>query len=50
MVEKPSFLDYLKGGTELAVMVAVDFTSSNGDPNAPDSLHALKYDGRLNAY
>jgi len=50
LVEKPSFLDYLKGGTELAVMCAIDFTSSNGDPNSPESLHAVKFDNRLNAY
>jgi hypothetical protein len=48
--EKPSFLDYLNGGTELAVMVATDFTSSNGDPQNPDSLHSISFDGKLNAY
>ncbi len=48
--EKPGFLDYLRGGTQLAVMVAVDFTGSNGDPVSPDSLHAFKYDGSLNEY
>jgi len=48
--EKPGFLDYLRGGSQLAVMVAVDFTGSNGDPISPDSLHALKYDGTLNEY
>ncbi|XP_065837978.1 copine-5-like [Oscarella lobularis] len=34
-----SFVDYLRGGCGLSVMVAVDFTSSNGDPNLPNSLH-----------
>lgn len=42
LIEKPSFLDYLKGGTELNVMVAVDFTASNGTPSASHSLHYLK--------
>mmetsp|Transcript_29695 Transcript_29695/g.27159 ORF Transcript_29695/g.27159 Transcript_29695/m.27159 type:complete len:337 (+) Transcript_29695:175-1185(+) len=48
--EKASFLDYLKGGTQLAVMLAIDFTGSNGDPNSLDSLHSIKYDGTLNEY
>jgi len=48
--EKPGFLDYLRGGSQLAVMVAIDFTGSNGDPISPDSLHAMKYDGSLNEY
>jgi len=40
----------LRGGTELAVIAAIDFTGSNGDPISPDSLHAIKYDGSLNEY
>ena len=48
--EKPSFLDYIRGGTQLSVIVAIDFTGSNGDPMSPDSLHALKFDGSLNEY
>jgi len=34
----------------LSVIVAVDFTGSNGDPTFPDSLHAIKYDNTLNDY
>jgi len=34
-----SFIDYLAGGMELSMMVAVDFTASNGPPNSPNSLH-----------
>ena len=26
----PSFVDYISGGTELNLMVAIDFTASNG--------------------
>jgi hypothetical protein len=48
--EKPDFLDYLRGGVQLSVILAVDFTGSNGDPSFPTSLHALKYDGSLNEY
>jgi len=35
----PSFLDYIKGGTQVNFTLAVDFTGSNGNPNSPDSLH-----------
>ncbi|CAH1765231.1 64_t:CDS:10 [Entrophospora sp. SA101] len=37
--EPPSFLDYIAGGTEIRLMVAIDFTGSNGDPRNPKSLH-----------
>lgn len=36
-----SFIDYLRGGTQFTLMVAVDFTGSNGDYNQPNSLHYL---------
>uniref|UniRef100_A0A6A7G5X7 Copine-8-like isoform X1 n=2 Tax=Hirondellea gigas TaxID=1518452 RepID=A0A6A7G5X7_9CRUS len=36
---EPSFLDYIKGGTQMHFTVAVDFTASNGDPKQPGSLH-----------
>ncbi|XP_069141533.1 copine-8-like isoform X2 [Argopecten irradians] len=35
----PSFLDYVKGGTQLNFTVAIDFTASNGNPASPTSLH-----------
>jgi hypothetical protein len=34
-----SMLDYIRGGHQLSLCVAVDFTASNGDPRAPNSLH-----------
>ena len=34
-----SFQDYINGGVELDMIVAIDFTSSNGDPRHPESLH-----------
>jgi len=40
-VEKPTFVDYLSSGLELNVSVAIDFTSYNGDPKLPTSLHRL---------
>ncbi len=36
-----SFLDYISAGCEINMMVAIDFTGSNGDPNDPSSLHYL---------
>ena len=32
---RPSFLDYVRGGTQLALIGAIDFTGSNGDPSSP---------------
>jgi hypothetical protein len=51
LVVTPSFVDYLKGGCEVQLMVAIDFTGSNGDPRDPSSLHHL-YNGatRKNDY
>ncbi|KAK7791864.1 hypothetical protein R5R35_000911 [Gryllus longicercus] len=34
-----SFLDYIKGGMQIHCTIAIDFTSSNGRPNSPQSLH-----------
>lgn len=39
--ESHSFLDYIFGGCEVGLSVAVDFTLSNGDPKTPGSLHRL---------
>jgi len=37
--ENPSFVDYISGGMELALHVAIDFTASNGNPMDLTSLH-----------
>ncbi|XP_076063545.1 copine-8-like [Oratosquilla oratoria] len=34
-----SFIDYIKGGTEMNAFIAIDFTASNGDPKSQSSLH-----------
>ncbi|KAK7102331.1 copine-8-like [Littorina saxatilis] len=34
-----SFLDFVKGGMQMNFTVAIDFTASNGNPQAPNSLH-----------
>jgi hypothetical protein len=36
---QPDFVDYVSGGCELNVCVAIDFTGSNGDPRQPGTLH-----------
>ena len=37
--EEPSFLDYIRGGCEIGLVVGIDFTASNGNPNYAGSLH-----------
>ncbi|XP_034528857.1 copine-8 [Notolabrus celidotus] len=44
-----TFLDYIKGGTQLNFTVAIDFTASNGNPAQPTSLHYMN-PYQLNAY
>ncbi|KAJ3127835.1 hypothetical protein HK098_005729 [Nowakowskiella sp. JEL0407] len=46
----PTFLDYIAGGTEINVVVGIDFTGSNGDPRDVKSLHYQSRSGRLNKY
>lgn len=41
-----SFLDYISSGTEIELVVSIDFTQSNGDPNHPSSLHYRNPDHR----
>jgi len=42
-------LDYIKGGCTINLMVAVDFTGSNGDPSSPGTLH-YRFAGGQNQY
>mmetsp|Transcript_15894 Transcript_15894/g.20170 ORF Transcript_15894/g.20170 Transcript_15894/m.20170 type:complete len:612 (-) Transcript_15894:99-1934(-) len=47
----PTFLNYINGGCEMQLCVAIDFTGSNGDPRKPGTLHYLAPDGRtMNDY
>jgi len=45
----PTFVDYLSGGCELNLTVAIDFTGSNGDPRRPGTLHHVDPNA-LNGY
>uniref|UniRef100_A0ACD5YZ81 Uncharacterized protein n=1 Tax=Avena sativa TaxID=4498 RepID=A0ACD5YZ81_AVESA len=45
-----TFLDYISAGCQLNLMVAIDYTASNGNPRLPDSLHYIDPSGRPNAY
>ena len=42
-------MDYIFGGCELKLHVAIDYTMSNGPPNDPNSLHSLTR-GNENGY
>jgi len=50
IIEKhPSLTDYIMGGCEISLILAIDFTGSNGDPTSPQSLHYTR-DGYMNPY
>jgi hypothetical protein len=47
----PSFSDFIIGGCEISMVVAIDFTGSNGDPRSSDSLHYIsRIPNQLNEY
>ena len=43
---RSTFVDYISGGCELNVVVAIDFTGSNGDPRKPGTLHHIDPNSR----
>ena len=48
---RPStFMDYINGGCEISLSVAIDFTGSNGDPRQPGTPHYLDPAGNRNDY
>ena len=47
--EIPSFLDFIHGGVDMNLMVAVDFTASNGNPTNQNSLHYFVPGKNLNS-
>jgi hypothetical protein len=46
----PTFVDYISGGCQLNLCVAIDFTGSNGDPRKPGTLHYIHPNGSPNDY
>lgn len=48
--QKPTFVDYIDGGCQLNLMVAIDFTATNGNPAEPGTLHYIDPYGQLNEY
>jgi hypothetical protein len=50
LIQRPSFVDYLRGGSQLTLVTAIDFTGSNGEPHDKDSHHYICPTGRLNHY
>ena len=41
VIHIPTFAEYLRGGYEINLAVAIDFTGSNGHPTSPHSLHYM---------
>ncbi|GMI03527.1 hypothetical protein TrVE_jg11873 [Triparma verrucosa] len=46
----PTLTQFLSGGMQMSLMVAVDFTGSNGSPMVPGTLHYLDPRGFPNQY
>eukprot|EP01031_Cornospumella_fuschlensis_P028727 gene28727-34679_t len=45
IVHRPTFTEFIKGGLEVSLSVAIDFTASNGDPDQRGTLHYLDPSG-----
>lgn len=41
------FLDYIRGGVQISLVVGIDFTGSNGDPRNNNSLHSINKNPNL---
>jgi len=46
--QRPVFEDYLIGGCQISLAVAIDFTASNGDPRVPGTPHYFHNTGEKN--
>jgi Copine/C2 domain len=49
LVKEYTLLDFIKGGCQISLIIAVDFTASNGTPTNPQSLHFMNPNG-MNQY
>ncbi|GMF48061.1 unnamed protein product [Phytophthora fragariaefolia] len=47
-----TFVEYLRGGCEISLIVGIDYTASNGNPSDPSSLHYIgaSHQGQMNDY
>ena len=50
LVKEHTFIDFLRGGTQLSLTIGIDFTGSNGNPRDRDSLHGINDQGKPNQY
>jgi hypothetical protein len=50
LVKQQSFLEYIRYGCQINLMVAIDFTGSNGYPSSSRSLHYIHPNGQYNDY
>lgn len=50
LMEEYTFLDYISGGCEMKLLVAIDFTASNGEHTTPGSLHYIGNPNVPNSY
>ena len=51
LVEKPSFIDYLRSGWLIKLSTSIDFTASNGEITEQNSLHYMDPSGqKMNNY
>ncbi|CAK86273.1 unnamed protein product (macronuclear) [Paramecium tetraurelia] len=48
--QKHTFLDYRQGGQQLNLILAIDFTASNGNPKEKNSLHYMTENGNPSQY
>jgi hypothetical protein len=47
IIERPSFVEYLRTGWFINLSLAIDFTASNGETFEPNSLHRIDPSGRF---
>ncbi len=50
VTQRKNFLDYVYGGCEINLSVAIDFSESNGHKDDPDCLHYMKSGEQGNKY
>lgn len=49
IIKNYSLMDYIRGGCQIGLSIAIDFTASNGMPGNPNSLHYMNPNG-MNQY